>query len=168
MGGPKFEFTSFAIGFLIGMIILLLLVWIAYFSRTFIFTYCPSGPRLCGGADYYNDPGDALAHNAQITVSQILFLNDQNEMFYKRVPRSTDCTPESNQIVYMKFPQYCSFSSTGGTAGIWKETGFNSNIYKPDNFAGPTITTDGNCSPVPGSPVTMGTSIIRWDPNPIA
>ena len=163
-----FEFTSFMIGFLLGLIIMLLLVWIAYFTRTFIFTFCPTQARPCGGADYFNDPGDALAHNPQITVADILFLNDENKMFYRRVPRSTDCVPESNQLVYMMFPQYCSFSSTGGTAGIWKETAFNSNVYRPDGFPGPTLTTEGDCNPTPGSSVADGVPLLRWDPNPIS
>lgn len=146
---------------------MLLLVWIAYFTRSFAFTYCPTQARACGAADYFNDPGDALAHNPQITVADLLFVNDQNQLFYKRVPESTDCVVESNQIVYMKFPQYCSFSTTGGTAGVWKETAFNSNIYRADGFAGPDITTDGDCRPAPGSPVTSGVPLLRWDPNPL-
>lgn len=164
----SFDFVSFVIGLLLGAIIMLLLVWIAYFTRTFLFTYCPTQARPCGGADYYNDPGDALAHNPQITVADILFLNDENEMFYKRVPRSTDCVPEFNQLVHLRFPQYCSFSTTGGTAGVWKETAFNSNVYRPDGFSGPTLTTDGNCDPAPGSPVSTGTPLLRWDANPIS
>lgn len=163
-----FDFVSFIIGLLLGAILTLILIWISYFTRTFLFTYCPTQARPCGAADYFNDPGEALAHNPQITVSEILFINDQEEMFYKRVPRTTECVPESNQIVYMKFPQYCNFSTTGGTAGVWRETAFNSNMYNPDGFPGPTITTDGNCGPSPGSPVTDGTPILRWDPAPIS
>lgn len=163
-----FDFTSFFIGVLLGAIITLLFIWIGYFTRSFIFTYCPSSARACSGADYYNDPGDALSNNPQVTVADILFLNDVNEMFYKRVPRTTDCVVESNQLVYMKFPQYCSFSGTGGTTGTWKETAFNSNTYRPVDFAGPTVTTDGNCTPAPGSAVSGGVPLIRWDPNPIS
>lgn len=163
----SFNFESFFIGVLLGMIILLLLVWISYATRSFVFTYCPIQARACGGADYYNDPGDALAHNPQITVAEILFLNDQDNMFYRRVPRTTECVPEGNQIVHMRFPQYCSFSN-GGTGGVWKESAFNSNIYRPVGFAGPTITTDGNCDPAPGSPFTTGQPLLRWDPNPIS
>jgi len=158
-----FNFVSFTIGLLMGMVILLLLVWVAYFTRSFLFTHCPSQARPCAGADYYNNPGDALANNPQLTASDILFLNNQNEMFYKRVPRVGNCIPESNQIVYIQYPEYCSFSSTGGTGGIWRETAFNSNIYKPNGFSGPTITTTGNCEPSPGSPVTSGTPLIMWD-----
>lgn len=163
----QFSFVSFVIGFLLGCIILLLLTWISYFTRTFIFTYCPISSRPCGGNDYYNDPGDGLAHNPQVTVNDVLFLNDQNELFYKRIPRVTDCVPEYNQLVYMKFPQYCSFTG-GETGGIWKETSFNSNIYEPVGFTGATITTDGNCIPSEGSSYTSGVPVLRWDKNPIS
>lgn len=163
-----FDFVSFMVGFLLGLIVMLLFVWLAYATRSFIFTYCPTQARPCGGADYYNNPADALANNPQITVADILFLNDENKMFYRRVPRNTDCVPESNQLVYMKFPQYCSFSSTGGITGVWKETAFNSNMYRPDGFAGPTVTTDGDCIPTAGEPVTNGVPLLRWDSNPVS
>lgn len=162
------DFPSFFIGFLTGLIIMLLLIWLAYYTRSFAFTYCPKQARPCGGGDFYNDPGDALANNPQITIADILFLNDEHKMYYKRVPRNTDCIPESNQLVYMKFPQYCSFSSTGGTTGIWKETAFNSNMYRPVGFSGPTLITDGDCIPTDGEPVTNGVPLLRWDPNPIS
>jgi len=163
----SFDFISFVIGLLLGAIIMLLLVWIAYFTRSFLFTYCPTQARACSGADYYNNPGDALANGANI--NDILFLNDQDQMYYNRVPRTTSCVPESNQIVHIVYPQYCSFSTTGGVSGTWKETAFNSNIYTPSNgVPGPTITTSGDCDPAPGSPVDSGVPILRWDTNPIS
>jgi hypothetical protein len=163
----NFDFASFIIGLILGMIIMLILVWIAYFTRSFLFTYCPTQARPCAGADYYNDPGDALANNPQITVSEILFLNDQDEMFYRRVPKTSDCTPEGNQIVHMVYPQYCSFTGTGGSTGTWRETAFNSNIYQPDGFSGATIVSAGNCTPSPGAPLSSGVPLLEWDPNPL-
>ena len=164
----SFDFVSFIIGVLLGMILMLLLVWIAYFTRSFLFTYCPNQARPCGGADYYNDPGDALAHYSNITVGEILFLNDNNEMFYRRVPKSTDCVTEATDLVYMKFPQYCRFSSTGGVSETWRETAFNSNIYTSNTMPGGRIVTDGNCDPSPGQMVDSGVPILRWDQNPIS
>lgn len=163
-----FEFVSFVIGLLLGGIITLLLIWIAYFTRSFLFTYCATNADPpCAGADYYNNPGDALANGANI--NDILFLNDQNQLFYERVARVGSCTPQANQIVNVLYPQYCSFSTTGGITGIWKETAFNSNIYKPANgIPGPTITTTGNCIPTAGSPVDIGLPILKWDTNPIS
>ena len=68
----------------------------------------------------------------------------------------------------MTYPQYCEFSGTGGTTGIWKETAFNSNIYNPYGFVGPTVTTTGDCTPAPGSQVVSGVPLLRWDANPIS
>lgn len=162
------DFVSFIIGMLVGMIIMLLLIWAAYAARIFLFTYCAKSAPFCGGADYYNDPGDGLAHNPQITVGEVLFLNDNDEMFYRRIPRSTNCIPEGNQIVYMKYPQYCSFSGTGIT-GTWKESAFNSNIYKAVGLVGsPVVTTTGNCDPEDGQYVTSGVPLLKWDDNPIS
>jgi len=170
----QFEFVSLLIGLLLGMITMLLLVWLAYFSRAFVFSFCPTTSRPCAGADYYNDPGNALAHNPQLTPADILFLNNNNEMFYKRVPRVGNCTPEANQTVQIVFPQYCSFTGTGGVAGAtagsvhtWRETAFGSNIYKPDGFTGNTLSTLGNCDPVLRSSVSSGIPLIEWDSNPI-
>lgn len=163
----SFDFTSFILGLLVGALLMLIIIWIFYFTRTFLFTYCPTQARPCGGADYYNDPGDALANNPQLTPSDILFITSNNEMFYTRVPRNTDCVPESNQIVYMQYPQYCSFSTTGGVSGTWIESAFNSNIYNPSGFVGPKVTTSGNCIPNPGYPVTTGIPIVNWNANPL-
>lgn len=161
------DFVSFMIGLLLGMIMMLLLVWASYAGRVFLFTYCTTGAPFCAGADYYNDPGDALANDPRINVGEILFLNSNNQMFYKRVPRTTNCIPEGNQTVHMKFPQYCSFSGVG-ISGTWKESAFNSNVYDPVSGIGDIITTSGSCIPIEGQDVTSGVPLLEWDPNPIS
>lgn len=164
----SFTPVSFVLGFLTGAIVMLILIWLAYFTRSFLFTYCPTQAPPCSGGDYYNDPGDALASNPQITAADILFLNDDNQLFYKRVVKNTGCIPESNQLVHITYPQYCSFSGTGGVSGTWRETAFNSNIYVPDGFVGPNVVTNGDCDPAPGSLVDVGVPLLRWDANPIS
>ena len=161
------DFISFMIGMLLGMIIMLLLVWLAYSTRSVMFTYCAKSAPPCGGGSYYNDPGDALANNPQIKVSEILFLNDNNQMFYRRVPKSVNCVPEANQIVHMKYPQYCAFSGTG-ISGEWKETAFNSNIYVPVNGTEGQITTNGNCEPKGQESGASGVPLLKWDENPVS
>lgn len=165
-----FDFISFIIGLLLGMLIAIIIVWVAYFTRSSVFAFCPIQTRPCGAGDLFNDPGDALANTPSLGVSDILFINSEGRMFYKRVPRNTDCVPESNQVVYIQYPQYCSFSSSEGVpmTGTWKETAFNSNIYKPVGFAGPTIVTDGNCQPAVGQSVSSGVTLLRWDANPLS
>lgn len=162
-----FDFTSFIIGVLLGMLVMLVLVWVAYFTRSFLFTYCATQALPCAGAEYYNDPGDALATNPQLEANDILFLNSDDLLLYKRVQKTSACTPQSNQTVVMTYPQYCSFSNTGTSGATWRETAFNSNIYKPYGFAGPTIVTDGNCIPSPGLPVSQGIPLVKWDANAV-
>lgn len=167
----NFDFVSMVIGLLLGAIITLLLIWVAYYTRTFLFTYCATQSRPCGGGDYYNDPGDGLANNPNVSVPEILFINENDQMFYKRIRKNTDCVAESNQTVYMKYPQYCEFSTTAGATGVWKETAFGSNMYSPegeDTPDAPTVSTDGDCQPSPGTVVTTGKPLLRWDANPIS
>lgn len=157
----NFDTASFFIGLLLGMIIMLILVWIAYYSRTFIFTYCPSQARPCGGADYYNNPGEALGNDLNLQPSDILF-NVDNRLLYTRVTRTNTCVPESNQTVRMPFPQYCLFSGQNGSVE-YRDTAFNSNIYNPTSGIGPTIITTENCVPSSGY-FTTGSPVVKWDP----
>lgn len=154
---------SFFIGLLLGMIIMLIFIWIAYNTRSFVFTYCATGTRGCVGAQYYNDPGVALAHNPQLTASDILFIRD-DELWYTRVPRVTNCIPESNQTIQIVQPQYCAFSGTGATNVTYRQIAPGSNIYNPYGTVGPTITTTANCDPSDGQTLTSGIPLIKWDP----
>lgn len=162
-----FDFISFIIGLLLGMILLLLLVWMAYYERWFMFAYCPSQARYCGGADYYNNPGDAITNGSNI--NDILFLNDSGELVYQRVPRVTTCIPDHGQTVVVKYPQYCSFSD-GGTDSVWRETAFNSNVYTSQDGTIGNLTTTGNCQPTPGQTPAMisGTPVIKWEPTAVS
>lgn len=144
---------------------MLVLVWMAYYTRIFLFTHCPTQARACSGPDYYNDPGRALSNGANI--DDILFLNDDNHMFYKRVPKTTNCVPEFNQTVRIVYPQYCQFSNDNGMSATYKSTIFGSNIYKPSSgIPGPTVSTNGNCDPIQGI-YTQGIPLLRWDSVPI-
>jgi len=160
-----FDFISFIIGLLLGMIIMLVLVWIAYYNRTFVFTYCPTQARACSGLDYYNNPGKALSDGANI--DDILFINDNNEMFYRRVPRTTTCIPTLNQVVPIRYPQYCSFKSNIGITNTYKQTVYGSNMYYLSNGdISPPVSTNGNCSPISNF-YTSGVPLLKWDPSPI-
>ena len=163
----NFDTATFFIGLLLGMIIMLILVWIAYYSRTFVFTYCPTQARPCGGVDYYNNPGEALGNDQNLQASDILFKvkgdgKIGDKLLYTRVPRNTSCVPEGNQTVRMPFPQYCIFSGPNGNVE-YRDTAFNSNIYNPSVGIGPTIITAENCVPSSGF-FTSGTPEVKWDP----
>lgn len=155
--------ASFFIGLLLGMIIMLIFIWIAYNTRSFIFTYCATGTIGCAGNDYYNDPGLALGNNPQLKASDILFVRN-DELFYTRVPRVTTCTPENNQTVQITQPQYCAFSGTPGTDIVYRQIAPGSNIYNPYGTPGSTVTATSNCDPAEGQAFTQGIPLVKWDP----
>lgn len=160
-----FDLVSFVIGLILGMIILLTLVWLAYYTRVFLFTYCPTQSPACTLSSYYNNPADALANGSDI--NDILFINDQDEMYYKRVPKNGNCIPQSNQTIHILHPEYCQFSNNNGLSVTYRSNGFGSNLYKQANgLPGPTITTTGNCDPV-SDIYTSGVPLLQWDANPM-
>ena len=154
-----FDWLAWLIGFLVGIFIIVIIFFIAFWTRSFLFTFCPTNPGTCVGADYFNDPGDALANGAKI--NDILFLDSLGHMIYKRVPRVSTCTPGADQVVPILFPQFCSFDGIDA-----KALQLNSSMYKLPS--GLVVDTEGNCVPTPGQPVVTGNVVIRWDPNPIA
>jgi hypothetical protein len=162
-----FQFSSFSIGILLGLLIMLVLVWIAYNSRIFVFTYCPTSTPTCSASDYFNDPGEALAHGANI--DDILFLNDKNILLYKRVPNTTTCTPGPNQIVPVPHPEFCSFSGSG-LSGI---TGTRVSIHDLNTYninvpgRKSTVLSRENCVPDTGQFVTSGIPLIQWSTAPL-
>lgn len=159
--------VSFIIGFIIGMIILIIIVWILYATRAPPFSFCSDGKR-CTGADYYNDPGDALAANPSLTASDILAITSDEIMLYDRVLKTADCIPEHDQIVEITYPQYCNFSTSTGPAILYKDIAFNANIYHPaPGNTGPDVATTGNCIPVTTSIYTHGVPVLKWDKNPL-
>lgn len=163
ISGRPFEPVSFFIGLIIGMIILLLIVWICYASNSFLFTYCSSNAPLCKGADYYNDPGEAIANGANI--NDILFLNDELKMFYKRVPAISSCVPGPGQTVEILYPQYCSFQINGDSIQGRAPT-LNNPVYDVKvNGVEETVDTKniGSCTPNDGEIATSGIPLLKWD-----
>lgn len=160
----NFDFISFIIGLLLGMIITLLLVWIAYYSRTFLFTYCPYEPRLCGSSDYYRNPSEALAMNSQLKTTDILQLDGSGHtLLYNRVIKNTDCTPSSNEVVPITFPQFCTFTDISGDQFLYKNKHFGSGIYVAYDSDYPNeVITNGNCDPIPGTSIIAGTPVVKW------
>lgn len=160
MADTSYGWSIFFIGFLLGAIVSISIIWILYATHTFIFSNCVSQTRECVNADYYNDPGEAIAHGS--SVEDILYIQN-GELFYQRVPKSNNCVPGTDQTIHILYPQYCTMSGTNIT-GTWKETFFNSNIYDPTNVLGPQVVTDGNCIPMAGYVVTTGEPQLKWDP----
>lgn len=126
-----------------------------------MFSHCPTMTRICSGPDYYNNPGNALANGA--SIRNILRINENGELRYRRMPKVINCVPDSGQEVAIRYPQYCTFSDNSGRSEIYKAINFGANIYKPANgVPGPTIATDGNCVPIE-SFYTSGEPLLRID-----
>lgn len=155
--------VSIIIGVFLGMLLMLLLVWIAYATRTVLFTYCPVETNACTGSDYFNDPGNAIAAGAN--PDYILFLNDQNQLYYQRVIMpNVNCVPFGDQTIHVVYPQYCSFTTNTGETLTGKNTGFASPVYIVPTLTFPVVT-DGDCDPIPNPQVVSGIPLIRWDSN---
>ena len=159
------DFVSFWLGLLVGFMALLIIFTALYNARVFAFEHCSTGGNVCLGSEYYNDPGNAIANGA--TATDILSLNEENEMLYKRVPKDS-CTPGTNQTVNIINPQYCLFkddeSDSSGVTG--RSIQFGSNIYQLEGSHS-KVKTDGNCIPKKSSCFDTGIPLIEWDPNPL-
>jgi len=177
--------VSFIVGILVGMIIMVIIFWITYYNRVFIFTKCPNNVLPCLYDQYWNDPGNALNQNSSLQASDILFINSNQQMLYKRVPKSSACVPVSDsQTVTIVNPQWCQFTTQNGVtpstlAGQTfqaRNSVFESPLYTGTLGDGTKIEvlTDGNCQAIrsetnttPSQDIVVrgGAPVLRWDAN---
>lgn len=156
----SWNWISFIIGFLFGLLAMTILVWIAYTVKTLAFAYCPSQQKACYSADYFNDPGDALANGAN--VADILYLNN-GQMQYRRVKRISECAPQTDQTVTITNPQICLFNMAGQDR-LGKSIGFNNNRYLVnDGNVTQIIDTTSNCNPT--NVGISGRPVLAWEPS---
>jgi hypothetical protein len=156
----EFSWTDFFIGFLVGLLITVFLVWITYANRWFIFDNCSRASQTCTTNDYYNQPCEALS-NSNLTASEILFVNSNGKLEYKRVPKNRNCTPGPDQSTSISVPEYCLFTENGQSyVAKTSQTNTNNNVYTTSN--GLSFNASVNCkaldSGVVGEPLEM------WDP----
>lgn len=158
---------SCVIGIFIGMTIVLIISWIAYSTRTFIYVDIPITYPQCRFSNYFNNPGNAIANGAK--VEDILTVNDNNQMKYQRVPKDV-CVPGSNQDIRIFNPQYCLFDieKDGVVTTIeGRNTFYESPHYIADyNGKELNITSMPNCSPVSNNMelnLVGGKPEIKWD-----
>ncbi len=162
-----FDWHAFVIGAVVFLVIFVIFTIIIWWFRWLYFSDVPLGFRTCTSEDYYQSPGEALA-NTDILASDILFVkkeNDQDILFYKRVPKTKTCTPGNDQVVKVIYPQLCQFKTNDQNIEIGKLV--NKADHNPDGayqiINSDTIVTAGrNCQPSDSS--IMGTPLPRWDP----
>lgn len=162
---------SCVIGIFIGMSILLIISWICYSTRTFIYVDIPLTYPQCRFSNYFNNPGNAIANGSK--VEDILTIDDNDQMKYQRVPKDV-CVPGSNQDIKIFNPQYCLFNYSDN--GIIKTLEGKNTFYESPHYI--SYLTDGtevnitsmpNCKPVSntgGLILTGGTPELKWDPSP--
>lgn len=154
------------------MLVVLIVGWICYQSRIFVFAYCPGTLLGCKKGDYFNNPGDALASGVNLTGSLYLAPGpgSTQTLYYRRPANNSQCIPE-NPTVRIDNPRYCSFTDITGQKHIGVQLSFNAPDYVYPASPGPGetqtyVSTVGNCQPTSGSLVIGGEPLPWWDPTP--
>lgn len=161
--------SSFVVGIFVGLLLLTLIFWIAYMNRVFIFTTTPYNYPECRSSDYFNNPSFAI--NDGYTVDEILSIDAEGQMDYRRVPKDL-CVPGPNQQVHIKHPQFCEFKGFKDGEEFTFEgrnTFFESFFYvSTEKIDGKIIdvVTGQDCQPTTNTGeniiVTEGTPILKW------
>jgi hypothetical protein len=96
-----------AVGLLIGFALAFLIAWAMVNNNYWLWAQCYTNTLTCGPADYYSNPGQALANGA--TLDEILAVRPDPDgyLLYNRYPRVSTCVPGPSQTVVIPYPQYC-------------------------------------------------------------
>lgn len=160
----RWDSPSFIVGLIIGIIITMIIMWIMYASRIFIFALCPARRAICTRDDYITDPGDAIAHGED--PSDILYVNSNNELYYRRVRSTRGCVPLArNTLVKISYPQYCEFETSTGSTYEGRSIVTGTYVYTDENGNPQYITAGESCSPtIPNDKdIVTGTPLPKWD-----
>lgn len=155
------DWSASTIGFLIGIVFILVIFLILYASGAFVFKYCNTSSNTCSNCDYMNNPSEAVA--AGMDINDFLFYNEQRQMYYKR-PSKRSCNPTTGQTVQINHPQVCQFTVDNKTYRGYQSY-FNTPEYNVEiNGDTHKIHTDKHChNPKSESlNVTRGVSLLEW------
>ena len=136
------DIFSFLIGLFLGLLLMMVIMWATYSTRTFIFTNCLHGEVQCLAKNYYSDPGQAIQEEGA-TPENILYIS-AGKLYYRRV-RKDNCRPGDNQEVYIQHPQFCQFTNQNGTTFQAMNTYLDSQYYNSED--GTNVTSSGDCNP---------------------
>ena len=185
------DIRSFIAGILVGMIIILLIMWILYITRSFVFYTCPRQTTPCQSDNYIQNPSIPLASG--VNINDILFITDQPPasptlfpitppsspqqpqpdtlptMTYKQVKKDK-CNPlSSDQAIVIEYPQYCNFTSSDGNTYLGKNLRFGSSTYtfldENNNIVYVVVNQGGQCQPISSinNSVKNGVPVLKWD-----
>lgn len=91
----------FLAGIVLGMLLMFLLAWASYSTRTIVFTNCPREKPYCMDDDYINDPREATDKG----YSNTLFV--ANDKLYFERPKRGNCVHHLDRPMHIRHPQYC-------------------------------------------------------------
>lgn len=100
----NWNWISFILGILIGAVIIILLAWLAYSQRWAWYCNCRMGDQICLKDDYHTL---SEAFQNGFTPQDILEVDSNGILRYKRVPKNPECIPGSNQSIPVIYPQFC-------------------------------------------------------------
>lgn len=161
------DVMSFIIGLFFGLMLMIVICWSAFTTRTFIFTGCTKDELQCRRVDYYNNPGQAIKEEG-VSDQDILAVVD-GKLIYRRVPK-VNCRPSSNQDVQIYYPQQCQFTIDHDSGKKENFIGVNGFFESPyyTGMVGDTkidVMTTNNCNPLRSSShnVISGKPIAKWE-----
>ena len=155
------NWATFLTGLFLGMLAMLIIGWVAFQTRTFVFAYCPAQLPTCGLRDFFNDPGQYLASGG--SLRDLLFL-ENGTLRFRRPTTNSQCVPE-NTTVTIDNPQFCNFFRPDGTSVEAKSVAFNAPdyIYTLDGANLLHAETLKDCVPAPGTPFISGNPLLKWE-----
>lgn len=150
--------SVFFIGFLVGIVILLIIVWLLYINKIFFFEYCSETQPTCKRDNYFRNPSEAIANG--YPVDEILTIKNGN-MYFTRPPVTNNCTPGNNQTILITFPEFCAFETIDG---LFEGTnGGVGDTYIVDiNGEKVEVVTSKSCNPISPNTIISGTPILAW------
>ena len=103
-------------GTILGIVITLVFVMIAYTTRSSIFYYCPKRVRKCGRKDYAQSLPEAL--DLGFSESEVLSVENGN-LYFNKPALSCDCIDEKPKK-RIDYPEMCKQISTGNNYRLTK------------------------------------------------
>lgn len=155
------DWSASTIGFLLGIVFILIIILILYLSGAFIFKYCNTSNNTCSNCDYMSNPSEAVSSG--MDIKDFLFYNEEHQMYYKRPPKKS-CNPSHNQTIQINYPQVCQFTIDNE---IYKgyQTSFNTPEYEVEyNSEKIKIRTDKHCHNPQNNKINInrGISLLEW------
>lgn len=155
------SWTAFFVGFLIAVVAVLIIIWILYINRLFVFHTCTGEEPTCKRSDYINNPTDAI--NDGYSINTVLSIHD-NKMYFTRPVNNNSCVPGNNQTVLVPFPEFCSFETDQGSyegtnGGVGSKYVFTTLLGEEV-----IVDTSNSCVPVSSEPdiVISGKPVLKW------